>query len=35
MSTPQGQPGRIAVRKGLPIPELPPALNISEWMGPK
>jgi hypothetical protein len=35
MCTRQGQPGRIAARKGLPIPQLPPALNISWWMGPK
>jgi hypothetical protein len=35
MSTPWGQPGRIAAFKGLPIPQLPPALNISDWMGPK
>jgi hypothetical protein len=35
MSTPWGQPGRIAAFKGLPIPQLPPALNIGDWMGPK
>ncbi|MFJ9034802.1 polymorphic toxin-type HINT domain-containing protein [Streptomyces sp. NPDC102274] len=35
LSGPRGLPARLAARKGLPIPQLPAALNISDWMGPK
>ncbi|RJQ92367.1 hypothetical protein D5S19_00970 [Amycolatopsis panacis] len=35
MSTPNGFPGRMAKKKGLPVPDLPFVKNISDWMGPK